>query len=34
MKLYNNPDVVPSLALNEYPDDMTADWSDLKRPTA
>jgi hypothetical protein len=34
MKLYNNPDVVPSLALNEYPDDMTEDWSDLKRPTA
>lgn len=34
MKLYNNPDVAPSIALNLYPDDKDADWSTLKRPTS
>ena len=32
MDLYNNPAIVPSLSLNQYPDDMTADWSGLKLP--
>jgi hypothetical protein len=33
MKLYNDPDVVPSIALNQYPDDMKTDWSEVKRPS-
>ena len=33
MKLYNDPDVVPSIALNKYPpkDKRSADWSGLAR---
>jgi hypothetical protein len=31
MQLYNNPDVVPSTGLNQYPADMKADWSAIKR---
>jgi hypothetical protein len=30
-KLYNNPDVAPSLALDHYPDDVNADWSMIRR---
>src|SRR5262249_31121032 len=29
--LYNNPDVVPSVALDQYPDAMIADWSGIQR---
>jgi hypothetical protein len=32
MKLYNNPDVAPSVALDRYPDDASTDWSKIKRP--
>jgi hypothetical protein len=31
-KLYNDPDVLPSVALNQYPNDKDADWSKIKRP--
>src|SRR5262249_15511433 len=34
MQLYNNPDVVPSIGLNQYPADMKADWSAVKRTPA
>jgi len=33
-KLYNDPDVVPSIGLDRYPDDMDADWSTIKRTSA
>ncbi len=29
--LYNNPDVMPSVGLDQYPDDKDADWSKIKR---
>ena len=32
MELYNDPDVVPSIGLDHYPDDVNADWSGIKRP--
>jgi hypothetical protein len=32
MDLYNNPNVIPSLALDQYPDDMHADWANIARP--
>ena len=34
MQLYNDPDVVPSISLNQYPADMKADWSAIKRTLA
>jgi hypothetical protein len=30
MLLYNNPNVVPSIALNQYPSNMKTDWSGIK----
>ena len=33
-KLYNNPNVVPSVALDQYPADRDADWSTIKRSAA
>jgi hypothetical protein len=32
MRLYDDPDVLPSIALNQYPRNMKSDWSDIKRP--
>ncbi|WP_371763451.1 hypothetical protein [Massilia sp.] len=34
MKQYLNPDVVPSVHLDNYPDDPDCNWSQLKRPVA
>jgi Zn-dependent peptidase ImmA (M78 family) len=34
MKLYNNADVLPSIALDHYPDDKDADWSKIKNVQA
>jgi hypothetical protein len=34
MKLYNNSDVLPSIALDHYPDDKDADWSKIKNVQA
>ena len=34
MQLYNDPDVVPSIGLNQYPADMKTDWSAIKRTLA
>ncbi|PZM08058.1 hypothetical protein [Rhizobium tubonense] len=34
MALYNNPDKMPSVALNVYPDDIAADWALIKRQTS
>jgi len=31
MALYNDPDVVPSIPLDHYPDDQDADWSTIQR---
>jgi hypothetical protein len=31
MDLYNNSNIVPSVALDQYPDDMSADWSVIQR---
>jgi hypothetical protein len=32
MDLYNDPKITPSLALNQYPDDMRTDWANVARP--
>jgi hypothetical protein len=32
MKLYLDPDVAPSILLDNYPDDPKSDWSTLQRP--
>jgi hypothetical protein len=32
MDLYNDSTIVPSVALNQYPDDMHEDWSKIARP--
>jgi hypothetical protein len=32
IKLYNDPDKMPSVALDKYPDDPNSDWSSIKRP--
>lgn len=32
MDLYNNSKVIPSVGLNQYPDDVRSDWSKIVRP--
>lgn len=32
MELYLDPDVVPSIPLDHFPDNPAEDWSELKRP--
>jgi hypothetical protein len=32
MKLYNNPDKMPSVSLDQYPANPRSDWSGIKRP--
>jgi hypothetical protein len=34
MKLYNSADVLPSIALDQYPDETDADWSKIKNERA
>jgi hypothetical protein len=34
MKLYNSADVLPSIALDQYPDDKDSDWSKIKNERA
>jgi hypothetical protein len=34
MALYENPDVVPSLGLDQYPDDVKTDWAGITHPAA
>jgi hypothetical protein len=31
MDLYNDPDIVPSVALDHYPEDVRSDWSGIER---
>jgi hypothetical protein len=32
MDLYNNPKVIPSVGLDQYPDNVNTDWSTIARP--
>ena len=34
MQLYNDPNVIPSIALDHYPTDVHSDWSDIKRTSS